>query len=85
MADLRRLVTIGMERCDGIFAAFSGNDKDGYTYVIGSKNVDLRLRTREINQAINGRGGGKSSMLQGSAAADKKTIEEYFKNFNEQY
>lgn len=85
MADLRRLVTLGMERCDGIFAAFSGNDKDGYTYVIGSKNVDLALCTREINQAINGRGGGKSSMLQGSAAADKNTIEEYFKNFNEQH
>ena len=83
MTDLRRLVTLGMERCGGVFAAFSGNDKDGYTYVIGSKSMDLSKRTQEINAAIKGRGGGRAPMLQGSAAADKKTIEEYFRNFKE--
>lgn len=82
MGDLRRLVTAGVDLCDGVFAAFAGSDKDGYTYVIGSKSVDLSQHARAINTAINGRGGGKSSMLQGSAAADRKTIEAYFKDFN---
>lgn len=84
MADLRPLVTAGMERCGGAFAAFAGNDKDGYTYVIGSKSIDLRKQAQAINQAINGRGGGTSSMLQGSAATDKKTIEAYFKDYHAQ-
>lgn len=82
MADLRRLVTAGVELCGCVFAAFAGSDKDGYTYVIGSKSVDLSQHTRAINTAISGRGGGKSTMLQGSAAADRKTIEAYFKSFN---
>lgn len=84
MADLRRLVTAGVDLCDGVFAAFAGSDEGGYTYVIGSKSVDLSQHARAINTAISGRGGGRSSMLQGGAAADRKTIEAYFKNFNKQ-
>jgi hypothetical protein len=36
--------------------------------------VSLRI----INSALNGRGGGKADMIQGSAACTKKEIEEYF-------
>ena len=71
---LRELVNVLMEKCGGIAAAFSGNDEEGYRYIIGSRSIDLRKAGREINAAIGGRGGGSSQMIQGRAAADMKTI-----------
>lgn len=81
-ADLRELVNAGVTKCGGICAAFTGNDDNGYNYVIASSVVDLRKVSKEINAAIEGRGGGQSSMIQGSCKAQKKIIEEYFKEFN---
>ena len=71
---LRELVNLLMEKCGGIAAAFSGNDELGYRYIMGSRQVDLRQRAREINSLIDGRGGGKPQMIQGSAAAVAERI-----------
>lgn len=78
--ELRELVNAGMELCGSVCAGFSGSDTQGYNYVIGSKSVDLRAAAKTINAAINGRGGGASGMIQGSAKEKKAVIEEYFKN-----
>ena len=78
--ELRELVNAGMELCGGVCAGFTGNDTDGYNYVIGSKTVDLRAAAKTINAAINGRGGGQTGMIQGSAKAEKKVITDFFKN-----
>ena len=75
---LRELVNAGVEKCSGICAAFSGSDGN-YKYVIGSKSVDLRAVSGEINAAISGRGGGSSAMLQGTSTAGRAVIEAYFK------
>ncbi len=80
-ADLRELVNIGVTKCEGVCAAFTGNDKDGYNYVIGSNCIDLRKSSKEINAAIEGRGGGQSGMIQGSCKASKVVIKEYFASF----
>ncbi len=74
---LRELVNAGVEKCSGICAAFSGTDGD-YRYVIGSRSVDLRAAAREINDAISGRGGGSSAMIQGSCRSARAEIEAYF-------
>ena len=79
--DLRELVNVGVTKCGGVCAAFTGNDKDGYNYVIGSNVVDLRQASKSINAAIEGRGGGQSGMIQGSCKAAKAVIEEYFASF----
>ena len=71
---LRELVNLLMEKCGGIAAAFSGSDETGYRYIMGSRRVDLRRCAREINCLIDGRGGGKPQMIQGSAAADAGRI-----------
>ena len=71
---LRELVNLLMEKCGGIAAAFSGSDEAGYRYIIGSRQVDLRRCAKEINRLIDGRGGGKPQMIQGSAAADAGRI-----------
>ena len=71
---LRELVNLLMDKCGGLAAAFSGSDKSGYRYIIGSKHVDLRANSKAINTAISGRGGGKPEMIQGSCTADAATI-----------
>ena len=71
---LRELVNLLMEKCGGIAAAFSGNDETGYRYIMGSRHVDLRRCAKEINRLIDGRGGGKPQMIQGSAAAGARRI-----------
>ena len=71
---LRELVNLLMDKCGGLAAAFSGSDKSGYRYTIGSKHVDLRAKSKAINAAISGRGGGRSEMIQGSCSADAATI-----------
>ena len=71
---LRELVNLLMEKCGGIAAAFSGSDEAGYRYIMDSRHVDLRRCAKEINRLIDGRGGGKPQMIQGSAAAGAEQI-----------
>ena len=78
---LRDIVNAAVNKCGGIAAVFSGNDQSGYRYIIGSRTVDLRAKTAEINKAICGRGGGKSEMIQGSCTLDAKSIRDYVTYF----
>ena len=79
MLSLRNLVNEAKKRCGGICACFSGNDAEGYKYIISSTTTDLRARSKEINAAISGRGGGSSEMIQGSCTATREEIEKYFR------
>lgn len=69
---------IANKKIHGITVALSGKDGD-YKYVISSLSVDLRSISREINDALNGRGGGRPEMIQGSFAATIEEIKSYFK------
>lgn len=77
----RELVNAGAARAGGVCAVFSGCDGD-YKYVIGSRNLDLRALSGEINAAVDGRGGGSSAMMQGSAKAGRETIEAFFRRLD---
>ena len=63
---MRNFVNGAMERCDGVCGAFIGNDECGYHYILGSKTVDVREISKQLNQKFNGKGGGKPQMVQGS-------------------
>lgn len=65
------------EKC-GIAAVFSGNDESGYKYAITSRTEDVRAIGKELNSVCNGRGGGKPDMVQGSVAAKREEIEEFW-------
>ena len=78
---MRELVNAGMERCTGVCAAFSGDDTQGYRYIIGSRSIDLRARAKEINSVLNGRGGGRPTMIQGSCSANEEQIRRFFDGF----
>ena len=68
-----------MEKCSKLACVFCGSDEEGWRYIIGSKQVDLRKNTKLINSAIDGRGGGKAQMIQGRAAGKRDTMEENIK------
>ncbi|HIR86480.1 MAG TPA: alanyl-tRNA editing protein [Candidatus Limivicinus faecipullorum] len=75
---LRELVNLLMEKCRGIAAAFSGDDRRGYRYIMGSLELDMRSLAKELNSLIEGRGGGKARMIQGSASASASAIAAVF-------
>ena len=64
-----------------VAAVFSGSEGEGWRYIIGSRRVNLREKTREINAAIGGRGGGSPEMIQGRASAGETEISRFFKDW----
>ena len=45
---------------------------------MGSNNVPMREKSKEINTALQGKGGGSNEMIQGSVKATKSEILQYF-------
>ena len=65
------------KKVEKLTVALSGVDGD-YKYVISSNGIDLRPLSKEINQALSGRGGGRAEMIQGSFGATLDEIKDYF-------
>ena len=74
---LRRLCDALLQVCPGRCACFSGEDGKGYKYAIGCRGGDLRAFTKELNQTLSGRGGGKPDFVQGSVQADRSAVEAF--------
>ncbi len=74
----RRLCDAVLHTCGGRCACFSGTDGAGYKYAIGQRDGDLRTFVKELNQALNGRGGGKPDFVQGSVQASRRDIQAFF-------
>ena len=75
---VRRLCVELMAVCGGRCGVFSGTDETGYAYALGQEDGDLRALVRDMNTALNGRGGGKPNFAQGRAAAKRAEIEAYW-------
>ncbi len=75
--ELQLLANAAKEKCP-IAAAFSGDDETGYKYVLASGAVDLRERSREMNRALQGRGGGRPELVTGTVKAARAQIERYW-------
>ena len=71
---MRNFVNGAMERCDGICGAFIGCDKTSYHYILGSKELDVREISKQLNVKFGGKGGGKPQMVQGSLNGTQKEI-----------
>ncbi len=80
--NVRRLADLVAERCGGTAAVLSGSDSGGYSYCLVTRNGDLRSFVKEMNAALNGRGGGKPEFQQGSLRAPKQEICAYFSHFS---
>lgn len=77
---VRKLTDAVMNTCKGRCAVFSKNADGSYKYAIGECDGDLRSFTKEMNAALNGRGGGKPFFVQGSVQASEEEIREFIKN-----
>ena len=75
---LRRLCGAVLHTCGGRCSCFSGDDSSGYKYAAGQLNGDLRGLVKELNQSLNGRGGGKPDFVQGGVQAKREEIEAFF-------
>jgi alanyl-tRNA synthetase len=75
---LRKLTDAVMQNCGGRCAVFSKNPDGSYKYAIGENDGDLRQFTKEMNSALNGRGGGKPFFVQGSVQASEDEIRGFF-------
>lgn len=75
---VRKLTDAVMNTCKGRCAVFSRNADGGYKYAIGEIDGDLRSFTKEMNVALNGRGGGKPFFVQGSVQACEAEIRDFF-------
>ena len=75
---VRKLCAAVMETCGGRCAVFAGSDGQGYKYALGQEGGDLRSLVKELNGALQGRGGGKPNFAQGSIQAPEAEIRAFF-------
>lgn len=66
----------------GWAAVFSEAPNGGYQYAICSHSVDVRPICKELNQALNGHGGGKPAVVQGAVQASQSEIETFSRNLS---
>lgn len=74
---LRKLCGAVKERCGGRCAVFAG-EGESYQYAIALNGGDLRGFVKELNRALNGRGGGKPEFVQGSVKASQMQVRGFF-------
>ncbi|MBQ8287845.1 MAG: alanyl-tRNA editing protein [Clostridia bacterium] len=77
-APARRALVNGAAEKRPIAALFSGDDRSGYTFLMGSNTIDLRPFVKTMTSTLAGKGGGSATMVQGTLTASRKDIEEYF-------
>lgn len=58
-------------------AAFSQNAGGGFQYALCSASIDVRPYCRQLNEQLNGRGGGKPAVAQGACHASRAEIEAF--------
>ena len=76
---VRKMTDAIMQKCSGCCAVFSRNEDGSYKYAMGELNGDLRQFTKDMNAALNGRGGGKPFFVQGSVKATEEEIRKFFR------
>lgn len=74
---LREYMNLVLSRNTGICAVML-KTSEGYRYVIGSKTTDVRAIGKCLNEAFQGRGGGKPEMVQGSLKGEEDQIRALF-------
>ena len=71
----RKLADLAADVCS-MAAVFSAG-KEGYNYSVISRGNDISGFIKEMNQNLDGRGGGRDGFAQGSVKADRSRIESY--------
>ncbi len=80
--DRREIVNRLLQKSHTVVAVFTEKEPECYQYVIGSKQYDVREYCKVFNELYQGRGGGKTNMVQGSVTIARQTLEELYNNFS---
>ena len=75
--NINRIKVVVAEKCTGCCKVFAGSD-GSYKYAVIKKSEDIRELIKEMNTALNGRGGGRDGFAQGSVNCTKKDIVKHF-------
>jgi len=75
---MRFFADFARERVSRVLAVLVSNQKGGYDYILTGKNIKLSDISKEINEKLSGRGGGKDD-IEGTFGATKEEILTYFK------
>jgi len=71
---IRNAVNELCTRYNGYCGIFVGDDRNGYTFVLGSITKDCRKAATILREAFRAKGGGSERMIQGSITAISQEI-----------
>ncbi len=78
-ADSLRLIANKLkDKTSAYGVALTGDDDNGYRYVIVTAAGEVSSFVKEANAALSGRGGGRGEMASGTFSAKREEIEKYF-------
>lgn len=75
---IRNTVNELTTKYSGYCSIFTGNDTDGYSFIIGSSSLDCRTIATALREKFAAKGGGTAPMIQGSVNATKEQLEAFF-------
>lgn len=75
---IRKLADIVARRSGGLAVVFSGEDGQYAYALVRADGADISGLVKELNAALNGRGGGRRGFAQGSVQADQSAIQAFF-------
>lgn len=76
--EVRQFCNLLMEAKRGQVTAVFGGQSGSFSYTLASPVHDMRTLGRELNQSLNGRGGGSERMVQGSVSASGEEVRNWF-------
>ena len=72
---IRNTVNTLVERYNGYCGVFSGDEENGYQFIVGSKTKDCKELAQRFRNEFGAKCGGNSPMIQGSVTAAAEHIE----------
>ncbi len=71
---MRNAVNELTKKHTGICGVFTKTEENGYQFILGSNTKDLKEVMARLKEQLNARGGGSTTMVQGSVVADQADI-----------
>ena len=75
--ELRHCANRLAEEGESVCLLFSTDDGENYIYVISSRDADIRPAVGALNDAFNGKGGGRPNYAQGKITGCEEKIKEF--------
>lgn len=75
---VRNAVNSLCEKYTGYCSIFTGNDENGYQFIIGSSTKDCKALAAEMREKLVAKCGGSTSMIQGSVKTTRLKLEVFF-------